>query len=140
VTVAIEVWALLVLMFTSVGFACASVYLGGWVIDLRDRLTEERDDAIFYKRRAEEQADAWSKERARSNQLAEQIEAAGKLINDQRQYHLDLRDVIDPEIKARCSCCRRCGPVIPCRKVIETWGESCEGACFCGLPDAENVS
>lgn len=126
-TVAIEVWALLVLMLTSAGFAVATVYLGGWAIDPRGRLTAERDNAIFYKRRVEEQ-------------LAEQIEAAGKLINDQRQYNLDLRSVIDPEIKARCSCCHRCGPVIPCRAVIETRGESCEGACFCGLPDVENVS
>jgi hypothetical protein len=145
-TALIDVWALVVIMFSCVVFAGCAAYYGSEFYALRTKVREVGDDADFYRRRVAEQTDAWAKERARSNHFIEQLDAASKMINDQRSYNLYLRGVIDPEVAARCRCCRRCGPIIPCREVIETAGESCQGACFCGsahgtvTQPTENVS
>lgn len=32
-----------------------------------------------------------------------------------------------------CLCCRKCGPPVPCALAVDTEGETCEGACFCGV-------
>lgn len=53
----------------------------------------------------------------------------------QQEQIADLRAAVDPNLRERCACCRRCGPV-PCMEVVR--GEACEGLCACGLDDSSS--
>lgn len=54
-------------------------------------------------------------------------------IAELRSENTALRNALDPELRDRCVCCRKCGPTIPCMAVVRD--ELCDGLCFCGVED-----
>ncbi len=139
-TVTIAVWALAVLVLLSVGLAWVLWIVSSNFINTRDLYVEARDDREFYKKRAEDNADTITQLRKTVSGLDGKLDDAAELIADQRRYNFDLRAVIDPAVARVCGCCRRCGPVVPCRGVIEAAGDGgCLGLCYCGLPVEEDA-